>query len=132
MKKGKIKVLLAKPQLDEHWTGPFLVASALRDAGMEVIYLDGPGPEGIVQAAIAEDVDVIGLSLGYTSYGTTQRITELLHEKGIEGMLLVAGGQIPREDIPEMKKSGISEVFPPGSSLKRIVAYIQEHVPQRV
>lgn len=128
MKKGKIKVLLAKTNIDGHWQGPYVVASALRDAGMEVVYMDAAGPDQIVQAAIHEDVNVIGLNIASTRYGVTKRVMEILREKGVEGVLTVAGGQIPREDIPELKAMGIAEAFPPGSSLKTIVSFIQEHV----
>jgi len=117
--------LLAKPNLDGHWTGVAVVATALRDAGMEVIYGGMLGAEEIVKTAIQEDVDVIGLSLG----GRYQQVREfmgLLKQNKAENMVVVAGGTIPREDIPLLKEMGISEVFPPGSSLDAIVKYFKE------
>jgi len=117
--------LLAKPNLDGHWTGVAVVATALRDAGMEVIYGGMLGAEEIVKTAIQEDVDVIGLSLG----GRYQQVREfmgLLKQNKVENMVVVAGGTIPREDIPLLKEMGISEVFPPGSSLDAIVKYFKE------
>ena len=124
--KGKRpRVLLAKPNLDGHWTGVAVVAKALRDAGMEVIYGGMMEAEEIVTTAIQEDVDIIGLSLG----GRYQQVREfmgLLKQKGADNMLVIAGGTIPREDIPLLKEMGISEVFPPGSSLDAIVAYIED------
>ncbi|MCP4665272.1 MAG: methylmalonyl-CoA mutase [Deltaproteobacteria bacterium] len=118
------RVLLAKPNLDGHWTGVAVVAMALRDAGMEVIYGGMLGAEEIVKTAIQEDVDVIGLSLG-GRYQQVREFMERLRENKVENMVVVAGGTIPREDIPLLKEMGISEVFPPGSSLDAIVAYIE-------
>jgi methylmalonyl-CoA mutase C-terminal domain/subunit len=123
--KKRPRVLLAKPNLDGHWTGVAVVATALRDAGMEVIYGGMMGAEQIMATAIQEDVDVVGLSLG----GRYQQVREFLdlHKKDkIENLIIIAGGTIPREDIPMLKEMGIAEVFPPGSSLEAIVEYIQE------
>lgn len=126
--KGKRpRVLLAKPNLDGHWTGVAVVATALRDAGMEVIYGGMLGAEQIMKTAIQEDVDVIGLSLG-GRYQQVQELMDLLKQKNVENMLVIAGGTIPREDIPKLKDLGISEVFPPGSSLESIVNYITETI----
>ncbi len=124
--KGKRpRVLLAKPNLDGHWTGVAVVATALRDAGMEVIYGGMLGAEQIMKTAIQEDVDVIGLSLG-GRYQQVSELMDLLKQKNVENMLIIAGGTIPREDIPKLKNMGISEVFPPGSSLEAIVKYIRD------
>jgi methylmalonyl-CoA mutase C-terminal domain/subunit len=123
-KRKRLRVLLAKPNLDGHWTGVAVVATALRDAGMEVIYGGMLGAAEIVKTAIQEDVDVIGLSLG----GRYQQVREfmgLLRENKAENMVVIAGGTIPREDIPLLKEMGISEVFPPGSSLDAIVTYFR-------
>lgn len=118
---------MAKPNLDGHWTGVAVVAMALRDAGMEVIYGGMLGAEQIVKTAIQEDVDVIGLSLG-GRYQQVQELMDLLKQKNVENMLVIAGGTIPREDIPKLKDLGISEVFPPGSSLESIVNYITDTI----
>ena len=126
--KGKRpRILLAKPNLDGHWTGVAVVATALRDAGMEVIYGGMLGAEQIVKTAVQEYVDVIGLSLG-GRYQQVQELMDLLKQKNVENMLVIAGGTIPREDIPKLKDLGISEVFPPGSSLESIVNYITDTI----
>ena len=126
--KGKRpRVLLAKPNLDGHWTGVAVVATALRDAGMEVIYGGMLGAEQIVKTAVQEYVDVIGLSLG-GRYQQVQELMDLLKQKNVENMLVIAGGTIPREDIPQLKKMGSAEVFPPGSSLESIVNYITDAI----
>ena len=119
------RILLAKPNLDGHWTGVAVVATALRDAGMEVIYGGMLGAEEIVKTAIQEDVDVIGLSLG-GRYQQVKEFMDHLRENKAEKMVVVAGGTIPREDITLLKDMGISEVFPPGSSLDAIVTYFKE------
>jgi len=123
----RIRILLAKPNLDGHWTGVAVVAMALRDAGMEVIYGGMLGAEEIVTTAVQEDVDVIGLSLG-GRYQQVQKFMDLLKQKKAQDMLVIAGGTIPREDVSLLKEMGISEVFPPGSSLEAIIEYIQESV----
>ena len=129
----KIRVLVAKPGLDGHDRGAKVVASALRDAGMEVIYTGlHQTPEIIVEAAIQEDVDVIGLSiLSGAHMALFPRILELLREHGAGDKLVVAGGIIPRDDIEELKKMGISEVFGPGTPTSEIVEYIKREVESR-
>ena len=127
-KKGRIRVMISKINSDGHWRGPLLVSQALRDAGMEVIYTDALSPEEIVQTAVQESVDVIGLNIGIARYEAMQKMMRIFDEKGVEGILIVAGGVIPREDIPKLKEMGVAEVFPPGSSLKRIVDFIVENV----
>ena len=117
--------MLAKPNLDGHWTGVAVVATALRDAGMEVIYGGMLGADQIVRTAIQEDVDVIGLSLG-GRYQQVREFMDLIKQNKAENMLIIAGGTIPREDIPVFIEMGISAVFPPGSSLEAIVKYIED------
>ncbi len=124
-KEKRPRILLAKPNLDGHWTGIAVVATALRDAGMEVIYGGMLGAEQIVKTAIQEYVDVIGLSLG-GRYQQVREFMDLLKKNKAENMLVIAGGTIPREDIPEIKEMGIAEVFPPGSSLEAIVKFIED------
>ena len=122
------RILIAKPNLDGHWTGVAVVATALRDAGMEVIYGGMLEAEQIVATAVQEDVDVIGLSLG----GRYQQVREFMNhinKNRIDNVLVIAGGTIPREDIPMLKEMGISEVFPPGSDLQSIVNYIVNSLP---
>lgn len=122
----KIRVLVAKPGLDGHDRGAKVVARALRDAGMEVIYTGiRQTPEMIVEAALQEDVDVIGLSiLSGAHMALFPRIMELLRQNGMEDVLVVAGGIIPDEDITTLKAMGISGIFGPGTSTQDIVAFI--------
>ena len=129
----KIRVLIAKPGLDSHDRGAKVVARALRDAGMEVIYTGlKQTPEQIVETALQEDVDVIGLSILSGAHKTLfPMIMELLKQKGLTDVLVVAGGIIPEEDVPEMKKLGIKEIFGPGTRTDKIVQFIFENVPKR-
>ena len=130
----KIRVLIAKPGLDGHDRGAKVVASALRDAGMEVIYTGlHQTPEMIVEAAIQEDVDVVGLSiLSGAHMALFPRILDLLREKGAGDKLVIAGGIIPKDDIEELKKMGIAEIFGPGTPTSKIVEYIKSKVsPKR-
>ena len=126
----KIRVLIAKPGLDGHETGAKLVARVLRDAGMEVIYT-GPRQtaEMIVQAAVQEDVDIIGLSILSGSHKEcASRVVDLMREKGVEKTPLIMGGIIPQEDIPALKALGVKGVFGPGTSTQDIVEFlIKEH-----
>ena len=126
----KIRVLIAKPGLDGHDRGAKVICRALRDAGMEVIYTGlRRTPEEIVNAAIQEDVDVIGLSILSGAHPVLfPRIIRLLREKGAEDIPVIAGGIIPEKDIPRMKKAGIQEVFLPGSSTQDIVAWISDRL----
>jgi methylmalonyl-CoA mutase, C-terminal domain len=128
-----LRVLVAKPGLDGHDRGAKIVARALRDAGMEVIYTGlRQTPEQIVSAAVQEDVDAIGISILSGAHNTIlPRICELLRREGIDDVLLVAGGIIPREDIPALKSAGVSEVFQPGASTQEIVDFIRSHAPAR-
>jgi methylmalonyl-CoA mutase C-terminal domain/subunit len=126
----KIRVLVAKPGLDGHDRGAKVVARALRDAGMEVIYTGlHQTAEMIVETAVQEDVDVIGLSLLSGAHMTLfQDVTRLLKKKDMEDVLVVAGGVIPEEDIPVLKQSGIAGVFGPGTPTEDIVEFIKKNV----
>lgn len=128
----RIRVLVAKPGLDGHDRGAKIVARALRDAGMEVIYTGlRQTPEQIVSAALQEDVDAIGISILSGAHNTiVPRICELLRAQGLSDVLLVVGGIIPDEDIAKLKKAGVSEVFQPGASTVEIVDFIRAHVKQ--
>ena len=126
----KIRILIAKPGLDGHDRGAKIVARALRDAGMEVIYTGlHQTPAMIVEAAIQEDVDVVGLSLLSGAHMTLFiDVVEMLKEKGLQDVLVVGGGIVPEEDIPKLKKAGISGVFGPGTPVEEIVNFIQKNV----
>ena len=129
--KKKIRVLAAKPGLDGHDRGVKVVACALMDAGMEVVYTGlRQTPLQIVQAAVQEDVDVIAMSIlsGAHDY-LFPKVMELLKEKGVEDMLVLGGGIIPDEDIPALKKAGIAEIFGPGTNTDQIIFFIREHCP---
>ena len=124
----KIRVLAAKPGLDGHDRGIKVVASALMDAGMEVIYTGlRQTPAQIVESAIQEDVDVITMSIlsGAHDY-LFPKVMELLSQKGVEDILVLGGGIIPDEDIPMLKDAGIAEIFGPGTTTEQIIAYIKE------
>jgi len=126
----KIRVLVAKPGLDGHDRGAKIVARALRDAGMEVIYTGlHQTAEMVVEAAIQEDVDVIGLSLLSGAHMTLfVDVTKLLKEKGMDDILVIGGGIIPETDIPKLKKAGVAGVFGPGTHCDEIVEFIQKKV----
>jgi methylmalonyl-CoA mutase C-terminal domain/subunit len=128
----KIRVLVAKPGLDGHDRGAKVVARALRDAGMEVIYTGlRQTPEMIAEAALQEDVDVIGLSvLSGAHLALLPRIVELLHGHGMSDVLVIAGGIIPDEDVLLLKEAGVHGIFGPGTLTDDIVRFIQEHVSQ--
>ncbi len=126
----KIRVLAAKPGLDGHDRGIKVVASALMDAGMEVIYTGlRQTPRQIVEAAVQEDVDVIAMSIlsGAHDY-LFPRVMELLKEKGVEDMLVIGGGIIPDEDVPALKACGIAEIFGPGTYTQDIAGFIKANV----
>jgi len=128
--KKRIRVLAAKPGLDGHDRGIKVIANALMDAGMEVIYTGiRQTPKQIVEAAIQEDADVIALSIlsGAHDYHFP-KIMELLKERGIDDMLVIGGGIIPDEDIPKLKECGIAEIFGPGTNTEDIIRYIEENV----
>jgi methylmalonyl-CoA mutase C-terminal domain/subunit len=128
--KRKIRVLATKPGLDGHDRGIKVIANALMDGGMEVIYTGlRQSPEQIVETSIQEDVDVIALSILSGAHDFLfPRIMELLKEKGVDDVLVIGGGIIPDEDIPSLKKIGIAEVFGPGTYTDDIVAYIKNNL----
>jgi len=125
-----IRVLVAKPGLDGHDRGAKVVARALRDAGMEVIYTGlRQTPEMIVEAALQEDVDVVGLSVLSGAHMTlVPRVTRLLRERGADDILVIVGGIIPADDIPALQAEGVSAVFGPGTPTAAIAAFIRERV----
>ncbi len=132
MNDKRIRVLVAKPGLDGHDRGAKVIARALRDAGMEVIYTGlRQTPEQIVNAALQEDVDAVGLSiLSGAHLHLFPRIINLLHENKMNDVLVFAGGIIPDRDVPKLKEIGVSEIFPPGSSLQAIVDFVKGRVRQ--
>ena len=125
-KKGKIRILIAKPGLDGHDRGAKVIARALRDAGMEVIYTGlRQSPEDIVEAAIQEDVQFIGLSILSGAHSHIfPKVVELLKVREVGDIRIIAGGIIPNEEIPKWKKMGIEAIFGPGSSTTEIIDYI--------
>ena len=133
MTKPPIRVLVAKPGLDGHDRGAKVIARALRDAGMEVIYTGlRQTPEKIVSAAIQEDVDCIGLSILSGAHNAiVPRIAELLRAQQAEDILLVLGGTIPEEDFPRLKESGVAAIFGPGTPLEATIQFIRENVKPR-
>ena len=122
----KIRVVVAKPGLDGHDRGAKIIARALRDAGMEVIYTGlHQTPEQIAETVVQEDADAVGLSILSGAHMTlVPRIVKLLEEQGIDDVVITVGGTIPSDDIPELKKLGVAEVFTPGSSTQEIIDFI--------
>ena len=133
MSERPIRVLIAKPGLDGHDRGAKVVARALRDAGMEVIYTGiRQTPEMIVQAALHEDVDVIGLSiLSGAHLDLFPRIVELLQQKKLDDVVLVCGGIIPDEDVTALKQMGFAGAFGPGTSTQDLIKFIEDEVARR-
>ena len=129
MSEERIRVLLAKPGLDGHDRGVKVIARALRDAGMEVIYTGlRQTPEMVVSAAVQEDVDAIGLSILSGAHMTLfPRVVELMREAGINDVVVFGGGIIPDEDIPRLKELGVSEVFTPGARMEEIIDFIRRN-----
>lgn len=129
-----IRVLVAKPGLDGHDRGAKVVAAALRDAGMEVIYTGlHQTPEMIATAAIQEDVDVVGLSILSGAHMTLfARVLELLREQQAEDVVVFGGGIIPEEDISELERLGVAKVFTPGATMEEIVAWVRAAIPATV
>ena len=127
MSDKKIRVLIAKPGLDGHDRGAKIIARALRDAGMEVIYTGlHQTPEQIVETVLQEDADAVGLSILSGAHMTlVPRIVELLKEQEIEDVVVTVGGTIPADDIPELKRLGVAEVFTPGAPTQAIIDFIQ-------
>ena len=128
MSEKKIRVLIAKPGLDGHDRGAKVVARALRDAGFEVIYTGLRQTPEQIEAAVSEDVDAVGLSLlsGAHNY-LFPRVIELLREQDANGILVFGGGVIPEEDIPDLKKAGVAEVFTPGTPTSETVDFLRAH-----
>ena len=133
MSDKKIRVLVAKPGLDGHDRGAKVIARALRDAGMEVIYTGlRQTPEMIAAAALQEDVDAVGVSILSGAHNTLcPRIVQLLREKGLDDCLVLVGGIVPKEDISRLKEMGVAEVFLPGTSTEDIVSFLRENVHPR-
>ncbi len=133
MSERKIRVLVAKPGLDGHDRGAKVIARALRDAGMEVIYTGlRQTPEMIAAAALQEDVDAVGISILSGAHNTLcPRIVSLLRERGMDDCLVLVGGIIPGEDVPRLKEQGVAEVFLPGTSTEDIVKFLREHAKAR-
>ena len=129
----KIRVVVAKPGLDGHDRGAKIIARALRDAGMEVIYTGlHQTPEQIAATVIQEDADAVGLSILSGAHMTlVPRVVDLLREDGIDDVVLTVGGTIPADDAPELKKLGVAEVFTPGASTDEIVDFIRAAVDER-
>jgi len=130
----KIRVLIGKPGLDGHDRGAKVVASALRDGGMEVIYTGlHQTPEMIVEAAIQEDVDVVGLSILSGAHMTLfPKIIKMLKERGAEDIMVVGGGIIPEDDAAELRKMGVAQVFTPGAPTTEIVDFIKKEMASRL
>jgi len=126
----KIRVVVAKPGLDGHDRGAKVIARAFRDAGFEVIYTGlRQTPEQVVNAALQEDADVVGLSVLSGAHMTLcPRIMELMKKEGLDDVLVVVGGIIPDQDIPKLKDCGVAEIFQPGASMEEIVDYVRSHV----
>lgn len=133
MSEQKIRVLLAKPGLDGHDRGVKVIARALRDAGMEVIYTGlRQTPEQIAAAALQEDVDIVGLSILSGAHMTIfPRVHDLMVKNGMDDVVLFGGGIIPEDDIPKLKEAGVSAVFLPGTSTEDIVSFIRASVKPR-
>ncbi len=132
MPAGRPRILVAKPGLDGHDRGIKVVARALRDAGMEVIYTGlHQSPEQIASAAIQEDVDAVGLSCLSGAHMTLfPRVAQLIKEQGADDVLVFGGGIIPEADIPALKEAGITEIFTPGATTQSIVEWVREHVDE--
>jgi methylmalonyl-CoA mutase C-terminal domain/subunit len=123
--KKRLRILIARLGMDAHWRGSIVVARALRDAGMEVIYIGNQMPQNIVETAIQEDADVIGLStLSGNHMILAPEVVTALSEKGVEEKVVLLGGTISPDDTPKLKKAGIKEVFGPGTPLKEIIEFV--------
>ena len=133
MSEKRIRVLVAKPGLDGHDRGAKVIARALRDAGMEVIYTGlRQTPEMIAAAALQEDVDAVGVSILSGAHNTLcPRIVQLLREQGMDDCLVLLGGIVPQEDIAKLKSEGVAEVFLPGTSTEDIVSFLRQNVKAR-
>lgn len=134
MAEQSLRILVAKPGLDGHDRGAKIIARALRDAGFEVIYTGlHQTPEMIAEAAVQEDVDAVGLSILSGAHMTLfPKIIGILREKGLDDVPVFGGGIIPDDDINQLKRAGIKEIFTPGTSTQKIVEWIRSNVPARV
>jgi methylmalonyl-CoA mutase C-terminal domain/subunit len=130
MAEERIRVVVAKPGLDGHDRGAKVVARALRDAGMEVVYTGlHQTPEQIVETVVQEDADAVGLSVLSGAHMTLfARLAELLEERGIDDVVVFGGGIIPDEDLPELERLGVARIFTPGATTTEIVDWVREHV----
>ncbi len=130
MSDKKIRVLMTKPGIDGHWRGGIVVSRALRDAGMELIFGGFQNVNQIVEAAIQEDVDVLGLSIhSGAHFAYTKQVIDLLKERGVfDNILVLVGGVIPAQDFSKLKEIGVANVYGPGSMTNDIVEFIKSHV----
>ena len=130
MSDKKIRVLMSKPGIDGHWRGGIVVSRAIRDAGMELIFGGFQNVEQIVESAIQEDVDVIGLSIHSGAHFVyTQRVIDLLKGRGVlDNIMILVGGVIPAKDFPKLKEMGVANCYGPGSITSDIVEFIKTHV----
>jgi len=126
----KIRIIIGKTGIDGHWRGVQSVSTALKNAGVEVIYLGATTAQTISKAALEEDVDVIGLNIG-ASYEQVEKLMTIIKENKIDNILVVVGGTIPRTDIQLLKNMGVNGVFPPGSKLSDIVQFIKSNVERK-
>ncbi|MBC8511496.1 MAG: cobalamin B12-binding domain-containing protein [Dehalococcoidia bacterium] len=128
----RTRVLMAKPGIDGHWRGAKIVTTALRDAGMEVIFAGNMSPEAIAKVAVQEDVDVVGLSILAAGHmRLIQRVLQALQEEKVKDIAVVVGGTIPQEDIPRLKELGVDGVFPSGSKTELIVEFVKQKMSQK-
>ena len=126
----KIRVLMSKPGIDGHWRGGIVVSRAIRDAGMELIFGGFQNVQQIVEAAIQEDVDIIGLSIhSGAHFAYTQEIIDLLKEKGVfDDIMILLGGVIPAKDFPKLREMGVANVYGPGTLTKDIIEFIKTNI----
>ncbi len=131
---SKIKVLLARLGLEVHWRGSVTIAGMLKDAGMEVIYIGNAFPEEIIEVALSEDVDVVGVStLGGYHLSQGEELMKLAEKKGIkDNIVFLIGGVFPPQDEPKLKEMGFDGVFGPGSTSEQVVTFIRKTVPEKV
>lgn len=130
MSEKKIRVLMTKPGIDGHWRGGIVVSRAIRDAGMELIFGGFQNVQQIVETAIQEDVDVVGLSIhSGAHFAYTQQVIDLLKERGvIDDIMILVGGVVPAQDFPKLKEMGVANVYGPGSRVSDIVEFIKANV----
>ena len=130
MSDKKIRVLMSKPGIDGHWRGGIVVSRAIRDAGMELIFGGFQNVQQIVEAAIQEDVDIIGISIhSGAHFAYTQEIIDLLKDKGVfDDIMILVGGVIPAKDFPKLREMGVANVYGPGSLTKDIIDFIRNNV----